>query len=208
MIILGVEPVVGEEARYRWESMVGIKHTLSPQVITSAGLVDEEATGFGTLSSSVGEKTIIPTSTDFGIVIEKINANAKVIFGVDPGNEAEYTQALSQGVAAARGSTLPGEVGNLYIFSHSADAPWNTVRFNAVFYLLRELVPGDRVVIFYKSRRYDYVVYDKAIVKPEDVTYLTNRYDQPVLTLQTCDPPGTLLNRLIVRARLAGFRPS
>lgn len=208
MIVLGVEPVVGEEARYRWESIVGIKHTLSPQVITSAGLVSGEATGFGTLSSSVGEKIIIPASTDFGIVIEKINANAKIISGVDPGNEAEYTQALSQGVAAAKGSTLPGEVGNLYIFSHSADAPWNTVRFNAVFYLLRELVPGDRVVIFYKSRRYDYVVYDKMVVRAEDTQYLANRYDQPVLTLQTCDPPGTLLNRLIVRARLAGFRPS
>jgi sortase A len=93
---------------------------------------------------------------------------------------------------------------NLFIFSHSADASINIIRFNAIFYLLRELEKGDRVIIFYQSRRYDYLVFDKSITSPADVSFLTNRYDVPVLTLQTCDPPGTLLNRLIVRAKLQG----
>lgn len=146
----------------------------------------------------------MPVSTDFGIVIEKIDANAKVIPDIDPGDEKQYSKALAKGVAAAKGSSKPGEEGNLYIFSHSADAPWNIVRYNAVFYLLRELEAGDRIVVFYKGRRYDYAVFDKTIISPDDVSYLNNRYDKPVLTLQTCDPPGTLKNRLIVRARLAG----
>ena len=58
------------------------------------------------------------------------------------------------------------------------------------------------MIVFYKNRRFDYVVFDKSVVSPNDVSYLTNQYDAPVLTLQTCDPPGTLLNRLIVRAKL------
>lgn len=148
------------------------------------------------------ENNIIPVSTEYGIVIEKINANAKIIPDVNPAHEREYVAALTQGVAAALGSTPPGQKGNLYLFSHSTDAPWNIVRVNAIFYLLRELVPGDKVIIFYKNKRYDYIVFDKNIVNPNDVSYLTNKYDTPILTLQTCDPPGTLLNRLIVRAKL------
>ncbi|KKR23331.1 MAG: sortase family protein [Candidatus Daviesbacteria bacterium GW2011_GWB1_39_5] len=125
-----------------------------------------------------------------------------MVANVNPGNEREYSRALTQGVAEALGSTPPGKPGNLYLFSHSTDAPWNIVRLNAVFYLLKELEKGDRVIIFKNDRRYDYIVFDKSIVKPDDVSYLTNAYNYPVLTLQTCDPPGTLLNRLIIRAKL------
>ena len=105
-------------------------------------------------------------------------------------------------MAESLGSTPPGQPGNLYLFSHSTDAPWNIIRYNAIFYLLKELEVGDRVIIFYRNIRYDYIVFDKNIALPGDISYLTNRYENPVLTLQTCDPPGTLLNRLIIRAKL------
>lgn len=196
-------PVISAEANYRKNNALGVKYRVAPNVITSAGSEDAQ-TSLGDIGSSGNEKLIKPISTDYGIVIEKINANAKVVADVDPANEKAYVRALQEGVAEARGSTKPGENGNLFIFSHSADAPWNIVRFNAIFYLLRELDKGDRVIIFYQGRRYDYIVYDKTIAEPTDVSFLNNRYDQPVLTLQTCDPPGTLLRRLIVRARLQG----
>lgn len=194
-------PVLGAEFNYRKDKALGIKRTVAPVIITSDGQISESGS-LGDISAS--ENIIKPVSTDYGIVIEKINANAKVISNVDPGSEKEYVRALQQGVAEALGSTKPGENGNLFIFSHSADAPWNIIRFNAVFYLLRELNPGDRVIVFYQGRRYDYIVFDKQVVDPQDVTFLNNRYDSPVLTLQTCDPPGTLVKRLIVRARLQG----
>lgn len=203
-------PLVQVEASYRLDRLFNVKRTV-PRVITSneqpgqPGETITEASGPAEFSSiSSQENSIIPVSTEFGIVIEKINANAKIIPNVNPADEKSYIRALTSGVAEALGSTPPGEPGNLYLFSHSTDAPWNIVRYNAIFYLLRELEKGDRVIIFYKNRRYDYIVFDKAIVSPGDVTYLTNKYDYPVLTLQTCDPPGTLLNRLIVRARLVG----
>ena len=196
IFILG--PLVQVEARYRTDRILGIRRTV-PNVLTS----NETGTASQTFSSlKASESNIIPVSTEFGIVIEKINANAKVIADVNPGNEKQYVSALQQGVAEALGSTPPGEPGNLYLFSHSVDAPWNIIRFNAIFYLLREVDKGDKIIIFYKDKRYDYIVFDKLVASPTDVSYLTNRYDQPVLTLQTCDPPGTLLNRLIVRAKL------
>lgn len=206
-------PLLSVEASYRIDRIFGVKHQIDTAVVTSAILhpsfeptasvvPGESPAGLGGIKSNTS--SIIPVSTEYGIVIEKINANAVVIPNVDPGVEKQYVQALAKGVAEASGSTKPGEVGNLFIFSHSADAPWNIIRFNAIFYLLRELEKGDRVLVFYQGRRYDYIVYNRAIVSPKDVTFLNNRYDKPVLTLQTCDPPGTLSNRLIVQAKLLG----
>lgn len=193
-------PLITAEARFRTDQILGIKRTV-PNIITS-GQEGSATSGFGDVAAT--GPTITPADTGFGIVIEKINANSKVVANVDPGDERAYIKALSQGVAHAAGTNFPGEPGNIYLFSHSTDAPWNIVRFNAVFYLLRELEAGDRVIVFYQDRRYDYIVFDKQVVSPADITFLNNRYDASVLTLQTCDPPGTLFNRLIVRAKLAG----
>lgn len=204
-------PILGTEISYRKDQILGIHYSLDSQGSGGGGndiltpiVSNNPQTGFGTFMN-IQAQQITPVDPDYGIVIEKINANAKVIADVDPNNEAEYSAALAKGVAAVKGTTEPGQPGNLYIFSHSTDAPWNIVRFNAIFYLLRELDKGDRVVIFYKGRRYDYIVYDKQITDPHNIDFLKNRYDQPVLTLQTCDPPGTLLHRLIVRAKLEGY---
>lgn len=218
MMLAQFGPVLSVEIGYRWDQITGTKHELAPVVITSEGAQvvgssdaatqrrsDEpqaSSAGFGEISG--GQNLIQPVSTEFGLVIEKINANAKIVAQVDPGIEKDYIAALKEGIAEAKGSTEPGQAGNLFLFSHSTDAPWNIVRYNAIFYLLRELEAGDRVIIFYKGRRFDYIVFDKTTTPPTDITFLTNRYDRPVLTLQTCDPPGTTLNRLIVRAKLAG----
>lgn len=197
-------PLIQAEVGYRVDRISGIKRTVSNSSLGQPGEATDSAqekTGsFGDISAS-GEE-IVPVSTEYGIVVEKINANARIVPNVNPANEREYLNALTQGVAEALGSTPPGQPGNLYLFSHSTDAPWNIVRYNAIFYLLKELEAGDRIVIFYKNKRYDYIVFDKTIAKADDISYLTNKYDFPVLTLQTCDPPGTILNRLVVRARL------
>lgn len=198
IFILG--PLGLVEVRYRADQLFNVKRTV-PKIIKS-NQTDQTVSGEVIPKLAVSPLSIVPVSTDFGIVIEKINANSKIIADVDPGSERQYGQALLQGVAHAKGTSYPGEKGNIYLFSHSTNAPWNIIRFNAVFYLLRELVPGDRIVLFYKSQRYDYIVYDKKVVSANDISYLTNQYDQSVLTLQTCDPPGTLINRLIIQAKL------
>lgn len=206
-LLLIIEPVVTEEGKYQFNQLVGKTHIL-PRVVTST---DSKQGGQATVSATVSfgdletnGDIITPIDTNFGIVIEKLNANAKVIPDVDSTDEKAYSQALGKGVAHAKGTAFPGQVGNIYLFSHSVDAPWNIVRFNAIFYLLGKLDNGDRIIMFYKGRRYDYIVFDKAVVSPSDTNFLTDSYNDSVLTLQTCDPPGTLLNRLVVRAKLAG----
>lgn len=223
MVLAQFGPVLAVEIGYRWDQLTGTKYqvaeaaptneeqsdpgttsttgTTGGEVQPSASVTVPVENGFGQINSG---SLIKPVSTDFGLVIEKINANAKIVPQVDPGVEKEYVAALKEGIAEAKGSTNPGEPGNLFLFSHSTDAPWNITRYNAIFYLLRELETGDRVIVFYQGRRFDYIVFDKTTTAPSDISFLTNRYDRPVLTMQTCDPPGTVLNRLIVRAKLAG----
>ncbi len=207
-ILFQFGPVLSSQLGYERDQALGLHRSIAPEIVNSAGLIQQ--TGNQTASSSFGalgaftSTQITPVSTDFGIVIPKINANSKVIPNIDPNNVDQYTRALSEGVAEAQGSTPPGQNGNLYIFSHSVDAPWEIAQYNAVFYLLRNMEAGDEVDIFYQGRRYEYTVFDKQITDPSNVSLLEARYDKPVLTLQTCDPPGFLNNRLIVRAKLVG----
>ncbi len=202
-IILTSEPVISEEVKFDVRQILGIRDVV-PHVVTSQGTkTDDSQNSFADVIKNGGKQVVIPVSTDFGIVIEKIGANARVIPNVDPGNEAVYGPALMEGVAHAKGTAFPGQKGNIYLFAHSTDAPWDIVRYNAIFFLLNKLDLDDRIILFYKGRRYDYIVFDKTIAKPADVHFLTDTYSDSVLTLQTCDPPGTLINRLIVRAKLA-----
>jgi LPXTG-site transpeptidase (sortase) family protein len=143
----------------------------------------------------------------FSIYIPKINAKARVIPNVDAGNREEYMDALSEGVAHAKGTNFPGQGKSIYLFSHSTDSPLNFARYNAIFFLLRKLSPGDRVVVYFMGQEHDYVVTDKIVTSADDTVWLnppsqsSGEAKGERLILQTCDPPGTSWNRLIVVAK-------
>lgn len=141
-----------------------------------------------------------PVNTEFSLVVPRIAANVKVIKDVDTTNQESYTAALKNGVAHAMGTAYPGQGGHVYLFAHSTDYWWNVGQYNAVFYLLYKLLPGDEVDIFYEGNRYVYRVIGQQVVDPSQVEYLTRRSDKEFLTLQTCWPPGTTLKRLLVFA--------
>lgn len=156
-----------------------------------------------TIFSSEKEHIIVPKDTDFSVIIPKIGATAQIIPNVNPENEKEYLEALSRGVAHAKGSVFPGMKGNVYLFAHSTDSFWNVGRYNAVFYLIKDLDFGDPLMVFFENKRYNYVVTDSKIVDPEDVDLLVKSQTgtEEHLILQTCWPPGTTWKRLIVLAK-------
>ncbi|MFI5240987.1 MAG: sortase [Microgenomates group bacterium] len=156
--------------------------------------------GFGDLisQSSAEDYGLDPF---FSIYVPKINAKASVIPNVNAGNYNEYTRSLQEGVAHASGTNFPGQGKLIYLFSHSTDSPLNFARYNAVFYLLRKLEPGDRVVIFFMGQEYKYIVEEKVITEPDDNSWLIEKGQGESLVLQTCDPPGTSLRRLIIVAK-------
>uniref|UniRef100_A0A831YY76 Sortase n=1 Tax=candidate division WWE3 bacterium TaxID=2053526 RepID=A0A831YY76_UNCKA len=145
---------------------------------------------------------VTPESTQFGIVIEKIGVNAPVIEDVSVTDKKAYLAALENGVAHAAGTAKPGQIGNAYLFAHSALDFWNYGPYSGVFNLLRKLEVGDRIVIFYNEQRFDYYVTNKEVVSGFNTEPLIRTFATPYLTLQTCDPPGIALNRLIITAEL------
>lgn len=172
--------------------------TPTPATIFSQGI-----NSFTDVLLGAKEQVLLAPDSDFSIVIPKIGASAKIFPNVDPSNEAQYLDILQHGVAHAQGTVFPGLKGNIYLFAHSTDNFWNVGRYNAVFYLLKDLLPGDEITIFYQNRRHDYVVTESKIVNPNDTTHILDaqKQDTETLILQTCWPPGTVFQRLLVFAR-------
>jgi sortase A len=139
----------------------------------------------------------------FSVLLPKLDTEAKVFPNIDPTRPEVYQEVLKDGVAHAAGSGFPGTGKPVYLFAHSTNAEWNVVRYNAVFFLLNDLNPGDRVQVVYNNKMYHYEVFDKKVVGANDVSYLTDyQPGREEVILQTCWPPGTILKRLLVFARL------
>ncbi len=101
------------------------------------------------------------------------------------------------------GTALPGEYGNTVIFGHSVlPAFYNPKDYKSIFSLIPKLEKGDRIFIEFDGMEFVYVVETYFEVKPAEIDILEQRFDQQLLSLVTCVPPGTYLRRGILRARL------
>jgi LPXTG-site transpeptidase (sortase) family protein len=135
------------------------------------------------------------------IRIPKLDVNTLVVEGIS-GN------ALRAGTGHYPSSALPGDpTGNVGIAGHRTG-------FGEPFRHLDRLGPGDDIWLETPVGRYHYQVippfdgHDNPwITTAEDWTVITTTAE-PMLTLTTCDPPGTSRNRLIVRARLVRTLPA
>jgi len=197
MMILGFGSTIISELDYYLDRMIGIKYTFSNNITDQK----EDKSIFATLLEK--EVNIKPVNQDFTIIIEKIGVNAPVIENISVVDEKEYFEALKHGVAQAKGKGLPGKPGNTFLFAHSSIEFWKMGPYATVFNQLRRLERWDDIYLVYKGEVYKYKVFYKHVVngfdtKPYELDYTHGS----ILTLQTCDPPGTTINRLIVRAYL------
>lgn len=198
-------PALGYEIKFRVAQARGVQFVVadsqntSPQSTTSPKQVT-----FGDVLTGSKEQVLTAADPNFSILIPKIGASEKITPNVDASNPDEYLKALQTSVAHAKGSVFPGMDGTVYLFAHSTDNWWDVGRYNAVFYLLKDLVPGDQIVIFFEGKRYNYIVKSNTIGDASDVTYLEHSQGsgQRVI-LQTCWPPGTTWKRVFVEAEPA-----
>lgn len=184
MILMIFGPVLKQETQYWSDRISGTKYSLT---------VDPNF-------PETRLKQILPVDENFGIVIPKINANARIFANIDPFGPQEFLPILKKGVAHALGTGFPGEGKNIYLFAHSTDAFYQVGNYNAVFYLIGKLEEGDEIDLYYQDNLYQYKVFEKMVVSPEAIEYLKPESEE-ILTLQTCYPPGTTLKRLVVRAK-------
>jgi len=130
------------------------------------------------------------------LVIPKIGAIAPIAWNV---MESGIDKALQKGVAHYKKTALPNQIGNTFIFGHSSYYWWAEGSYKQIFVLLDKLDKGDRVYLNYKKQVYAYIVTDKIVVSPDDVSVMAQT-DQRILSLMTCVPVGTNLKRLVVKA--------
>lgn len=139
--------------------------------------------------------------TDYALVIPRIYLDEPVIFNVDPNDEKAYSDALKKGIAHASSTSFPDRGGVGYYFAHSSNPSFRR-QLNAVFYLLGKLEPNDQVFIWHEGKQYAYRVSGKKITSPKDVSFLREElYDSETVVLQTCWPPGSDRERMLVFAQ-------
>lgn len=191
-------PVLSTTTRHILDNLEGKK-------FEAASSTAQPTQTFGSLLGKQDENVnvLVPIDPNFSLIVEKIGANAVVVPNVDPSNKSVYTEALKRGVAHALGTSFPGQPGVTYMFAHSTDTILNVPRYNAIFYLLWDMKPQDRIVVFFGGKRYDYIVTETKITEPTDVSYFTLKTEEQILVLQTCYPPGTTWKRLLVIAKPA-----
>lgn len=136
-----------------------------------------------------------PTSSA-QLEIPKINVDAPITWNVD---EAGLKQKLLEGVVHSKGTGLPGEPGNVFITGHSSYYSWVSSPYKDIFALLDKLSVGDKIFIKYQSAALGYTVSNIQVVSPSNVSVMDST-DGRVLSLMTCVPVGTNINRLIVTA--------
>lgn len=134
------------------------------------------------------------------IIIPKIGVDSPVVYDEPKVDEASYQAALERGVVRLGTTANPGTKGNVVIGGHSSNNVFNAGKFKYVFVNLKRLDVGDIFYLNYEGKRYTYkVTVARKIITPTETSVLAQT-EKPTVTLFTCDPPGTNVNRLIVQA--------
>lgn len=158
----------------------------------------------------INPSTDVAVSQDPKLIIPKINVDVPVIYDTTPDYNAQMA-AMQKGVAwfgIAGANSRPGQVGNTVLSGHSSNDLLDQGDYKFIFARLDHLDTGDAIFVNYQGKRYTYTVTGKQVVKPTDVSALVYPTTKPILTLITCTPLGTSLNRLLVTAEQVSPDPS
>ena len=146
--------------------------------------------------------TIVPYENR--IVIPKIAKNIPLIDVTETSVEWEselnniFMKELEDGIVRYPWSAKPWELGNSFIFGHSSNFPWIEWDYNDVFSRLGQVEEWDIVVSYYNQKKLTFKIKEKKVIDPDDISILKRDKNRKELTLMTCWPIWTTLNRLIL----------
>ncbi len=144
------------------------------------------------------------------LIIPKINVDVPVIYDV-PTDEASQLAAMEKGVAhfpVPGANSKPGQIGNTVLSGHSSNDLFDPGAYKFIFSQLEKMQVGDTLYANYEGVRYTYIITKTEVVRPSEVNKLIYPTNKPVLTLITCTPLGTALNRLLVTAEQVSPDPA
>ena len=130
-------------------------------------------------------------------------SSVRVTPNVESSDEQVYDRFLKYGLAHFKGTPIPGDGGNSFIYGHSAVISFFNRHSNlpeTIFTKLEGVDIGDTVEIDREDEKLSYVVRNKRIVSPDDFSILKTQGDKETITLMTCWPLGVGTKRLVVVA--------
>jgi len=136
----------------------------------------------------------------FYIEIPSLEIYEQIHVNINPNKPEEYEAALETGVAHARNSAFPGQGKLIYIFGHSTNGIWNVEAYNAIFYQIKDLAIGEKIILHLGGEQFIYEVSAQDVVASSEVNFVNDLKEENILLLQTCWPPGTSWQRLFVSA--------
>lgn len=138
--------------------------------------------------------------TEYVLDIPKIGiSNARIVVGGED---------LLNSIVHYLPRTLPGKNGKVSLFGHSSLLQlYKPNNYEHIFSYVPFLEKGDLIYVTVAGARYTYEVYDKVVVKPDQIDVLDQEYDGSYIDLITCVPHGTYLNRAVVKTKLKDLTP-
>lgn len=123
--------------------------------------------------------------------------------GIDSANVSTVDTNLKEHLVNFSGTAVPPEKGTAVIFGHSTlPQLFNPKDYKTIFATAHTLKVNDEVSVNVEGVSYRYRIYNIFITTPDDMSALSQKYDDSYLTIITCTPPGTIWKRLIIQARL------
>ncbi len=188
-------------------SITNLKNALAPQPkpveklkkVKGRYIKEYKYEGENSAKKMFGEMLVYPA--DNRVILPRIGKNVPLISVPDNKNwrqlEKTIQKGLQNGVVVHPISREPGNMGNFFLTGHSSYYAWDKGRYKDVFALLHEIKAGDEAIVYWKGKKYTYVLSKSKIVPPTEVSVLKQPNDRSMITLMTCTPVGTNKNRLI-----------
>lgn len=176
--------------------------SISPVADPGLHIAQSDLDSFGAIlglkTERVEVQEVLP---EFTITVPALGIkDGKVKTGVDGTNSGIYLKVLKEAIAHFRGSALPGENGNIFLFGHSMLPILGRGTYESIFTDLPKLKKGDVIYVDYGDQTFSYQISQTAVVDPRDVFVLRQPQNQELLTLMTCIPPGFGSDRFVAIA--------
>lgn len=139
-------------------------------------------------ASVVSSRLLNPPRTNT-LVIPSAGIDAPIL-------EGDSASVLNDGLWRRPHTSTPDKGGNTVITGHRfmyTSGP-------KTFYNLDQVEVGQKILLFWNGKEYDYEVYEKKVVEPQD-TSIEQATSSDIITLYTCHPLWTSKQRLVVRAK-------
>ncbi len=135
------------------------------------------------------------------LAISSIGVKAPIMFTASESQNV-FNALLKKGVLHFPESAVPGTFGTTIILGHSSPPNWPKINYDRVFNDLEKLKPNSEILLSFQGKDYKYKV--KRIYWVNKGENLSPRltFNESMLLLVSCWPPGHNVKRIVVEAQL------